>query len=271
MRARALGRACVVGGTAMAALLPAALVPRLTWLGASTPWWQLGVAVTAATLAVWAVRWSDRTLSPLGPDAAAPGARRRVAHDFPFQLARLGFLAALGAGGASTIALAATGTDASTALVAGVVTYLLMLPPVLGTYLLTRRALRPSTIEVSATTQPIGGLRQAVGMRLAFAVQLPVVVCAAGIVLVEQADGGRYARDVEAHARARWATLAARTLAALPDDARAPPPSPPSRRRPACTAAPIRRPRSPSSSSRPTRRAGGPGRCASAPWRCWGW
>ncbi len=219
MKARDLGRACVAGGTAMAALLPALLVPRLTWLGYSTPWWQLGVAITAATLAAWAVRWSDRTLSPLERDGASPAARRRVAHDFPFQLARLGFLAALGAGGASTIALAATGTDASTALVAGVVTYLLMLPPVLGTYLLTRRALRPSKIEVMATTHPIGGLRQAVGMRLAFAVQLPVVVCAAGIVLVEQADGGRYARDVETYARERWATLAERTVAALPDEA----------------------------------------------------
>ncbi len=219
MKARHLGRACVAGGAAMAALLPTLLVPRLTWLGASTPWWRLGVAVGAAGLAVWAIRWSDRTLAALTADRSSPPQRRRVAHDFPFQLARLGFLAALAGGSLTTIALAATGTHPSTALVAGVVTYLLMLPPVLGTYLLTRRALRPSVVEPVGTTRPIGGLRQAVGLRLAFAVQLPVVVCAAGIVLVEQTDGGRYARDVEANARERWATLARRTLAALPDDA----------------------------------------------------
>ncbi len=214
--ARAAGVGIAVG-VAVAVVLAAVLVPRLVWLGSLAEPWRVAVAMAGVACALWAMRWNRMALAPLTASLAGHLTRRRAAHDIPFRLARGGFGATVACGAGTTVALAIAGADATTALVAGVVTYLLLVLPVLGVYLWVRRALRSEAAGRDAGDGALGGLRQTVGMRLAFALQLPVAVCAAGIVLMEQSSGATYAADVATYHRERYATLLGRTLRALPD------------------------------------------------------
>ena len=208
-----IARLCAVGGIVVSTAAALWLVPELSWLGPGGRLWQAGMLAGAAIVSAALYVWTGHRLAPLATDGDE---RRRAAHDYPFRLARLGFLVSIGGGVGTSVVLWTYVGNPTSALVGGVVTYLLMVLPVLGVYLVTRRALR----RVAAGSGAIGGLRQAVSLRLAFAVQLPAVVCAAGIVLVEQSGGSAYGYALETYYRERYDTLLGRVLRTFDEDAR---------------------------------------------------
>jgi len=212
----AIARLCAVSGLVVSSALALWLVPQLSWLGEGASLWRAGMLGGAALASAALFVWTGYRLAALDGTGAE---RRRAAHDYPFRLARLSFAAAIG-GGAGTAAVLWTYVgDPTQALVGGVITYLLMVLPVLGVYLVTRRALHAAA-EGSPGAGPIGGLRQTVSLRLAFAVQLPAVVCAAGIVLVEQSGAAAYGYALETYYRERYDTLLGRVLRTFEDDER---------------------------------------------------
>jgi signal transduction histidine kinase len=210
-------RACLVGGVMVAASLAGWLVPRITWLGNQTGPWRIWLLGGAALFALAGLRWARPRLEPLTGDNEAR--RRQAAHDFPFRVARLFFAASVVAGLGTAVHLALSGQAAGQALVAGVITYLVLVLPVLGTYLVARRLLRSHAAGVRGGGA-LDAVRQPVALRLAFAVQLPVVVSAAGIVLVEQADGQAYARALEDYHRENWARSFDRAIRVVAQDQR---------------------------------------------------
>lgn len=214
LRPLVVARMCSLGGVVASTLLALWLVPQITALGGDTEGWRLGLTIAATLFGAALFGWTRLRLGVLDDPTADALTRRRAAHDFPFRLARLCFVAAVLAGIATATFLWWTGDDAARAAVSGAVTYLLLVFPVLGIYLLTRRALRPYAAGPPGAP-PVAGHRQTVALRLAFAVQLPVVVCAVGIVLVEQSNGNVYARDLETYARQRYDLLLGRTLRVL--------------------------------------------------------
>jgi signal transduction histidine kinase len=207
-----------VGTLALSAALAGMLVPSMAPIGeAITRWRQcLWVGTGLLTLLGW-IRTASH-LRGLGAAGTADVAARRAAHDFPFRLARSFFAAAV-LGGLGTFALLRLmlgGTHQ--ALVAGVITYLLLVLPAPLAYLLTRRALRPWAAGPPGAP-PVGGVRQTLAMRLAFAVQLPVVVCSVGIVIIEQSNGAAYDRALEDDYRETYVRIAQRVARHLPEDA----------------------------------------------------
>ncbi len=215
----AIARLCAVGGMLVSTALALWLVPQLSWLGAGARLWQAGMLVGALVVSAGLFVWTGRRLAALAATDAADPTRRRAAHDYPFRLARVSFLAAIGGGTGTTVVLWIYVGSPSQALVGGVITYLLMVLPVLGVYLVTRRALRAFAAGPPGAG-PVGGLRQPVALRLAFAVQLPAVVCAAGIVLVEQSGGYTYGYELEAYYRERYNTMLGRVLRTFDDEER---------------------------------------------------
>lgn len=217
LRPLQVARLCSAAGVLLATVLAVELVPRIAWLGDGVNTWRLGLCGGALAFIAGLVVWARVRLGGLDDRPPDDPVRRREAHDFPVRLARACFLAAVVAGIGTTAFLWGGPGGPARATVTGVVTYLLLVLPVLGVYLLSRRALRHHAAGPPGAP-PVAGGRQSVALRLAFAVQLPVVVCAVGIVLVEQSGGNAYDREVEAYHRQLYDHLVTRTLRLLDDD-----------------------------------------------------
>ena len=164
-----IARLCAVLGVMMATTVALLLLPQLCWLGEGALIWRGGMVIGGAFFALGIYVWTGERLAVIS-HPTMDLQRRRAAHDYPFQLARLCFLAAVFAGGGTIVVLWIYVGDRTGALVAGVITYLLLVLPVLGLYLVTRRALR-ATAAGPPGAGPAPGVRQPVGLRLAFAVQ----------------------------------------------------------------------------------------------------
>ena len=215
----AIARLCAVSGMLVSTALALWLVPQLSWLGDGARLWQAGMLAGALMVSAGLYVWTGLRLAALATADIADQTRRRAAHDYPFRLARVSFVAAIGGGVGTTAVLWIYVGSPSQALVGGVITYLLMVLPVLGVYLGTRRALRAAAAGPPGAG-PVGGLRQTVALRLAFAVQLPAVVCAAGIVLVEQSGGYTYGFALEDYYRQRYDNMLGRVLRTFEDEER---------------------------------------------------
>ncbi|MCB9530078.1 MAG: hypothetical protein H6703_13045 [Myxococcales bacterium] len=194
------------------------LVPLLAGRHAPGADWQLGYAlVTGATtlIGVWRI---GALLATLPAQPTADPHHRRLAHDFPVRLARSAFVGAVLCGVGTGAWLAHRGQPLGAAIATGAITYVVALLPVLGLYLVTRRLLRAHAAGPPGSG-PVLGLRQPVAGRLALAVQMPVAVCAAGLLLVQQSGGEAYGLDTTTYFVERTRTLQRRLAARLPDDA----------------------------------------------------
>ncbi|MCA9540825.1 MAG: HAMP domain-containing histidine kinase [Myxococcales bacterium] len=212
-----LGTGLIFGLWAGVTLL---LVPAITGEAIPTPAWPIAVGAGSAVFVGLLWLWMRRQLRALPPVPAVTAHDRRLAHDFPVRLARACFVGAVGAGLGTAAMLIGFGRGLTAAMVSGVICYLIALLPVLGAYLLARRALRPHAAGPPGAG-PIDGPRQSIAQRLTFAVQVPVVVCAAGLVLVQATDGQTYERAVDGYFVDRSEQLTTRIAAALPPEAAA--------------------------------------------------
>jgi len=181
--------------------------------------WQLGYAAASALATLFGAWRFGATLGPLPITPDADPAHRRIAHDFPARLTRAAFLAAIVCGLGTGAWLAARGQPLGTAIGTGAITYLLALLPVLGLYLVTRRLLRAHAAGPPGSG-PVHGLRQPVAARLALAIQMPLAVCAAGLLLVQQSTHEAYGDDATAYFVERTRTLHHRLAARLPEQTR---------------------------------------------------
>lgn len=208
--------AAVTASTALAAWL----VPEIAPLESAAGLWRTGLLWAAGAFMLGAVIWADREMRERPGRPVDDLTRRRLAHDFPFKLARVIFVGAVVAGAGTSSLLWERFASGGAAIVTGAITYLLVLLPAMPVYLIARRTLRAHAAGQPGAP-PLRALRQSVALRLVFAVQLPVVVCAVGIVLVEQSDAARYTQELEIFYRARYATLTNRTLGMLTPEDRA--------------------------------------------------
>ena len=187
----------VTFGVLTSVALPMGLVPHLLglvhigeWLLSMTVVGTLGVV----GVGLWSyrrVRWTD-----------SRGGARRSIHDIPFALAQavLGFAIAVGA--LTILVLWAVGHRVGLATSAGVVAYLLSALPVLGVYLFSRRRLAVLAVGDdlrSPLRTDAMGRRQSLRLRVLLAFQLPLVVSATGIVLVEHSDKTAYHQAVSVY------------------------------------------------------------------------
>ena len=215
LRLDALARTLSIHAGAVA--LTHRLVPMLIALDEAADGWRASLLwFGMATAGLLAFR-SLRDLAPLAHSPKGAPDRRTAAHDFPFQIAKLYFTVAV-VGGALTWAYLARFAPLSfpQTLAGAVTTYLLLALPVLLLYQTTRQRLRDEAAGPPGAG-PVKGVRQSVTLRVGLAVQLPVVVCMAGLVLVEQSNNQRYARDVNAFYEAQYTNVLARTLQLLPN------------------------------------------------------
>lgn len=191
-----------------------ALAPLIIDLEGAAAAWAQGLRVYGLAMAgamVWRTR---QDLAPLTTHAPGDAARRRAAHDFPFDIAKLCFTSAILAGALTWPYLTRFSTlTLPQALSGAVITYLLLALPVLFIYHVVRRVLR----NEAAGAGPVPGTRQSIRLRVVLAVQLPVVICMAGLVLVEQSNAQRHSRDVNAFFEQQYTNLLGRVLRVLPD------------------------------------------------------
>lgn len=211
-------RLCALATLGLSAALAGTLVPTMAPLGEAITRWRQCLWVGTGLLMLLAWVRAAHHLRALGAAGTADAAARRAAHDYPFRLARAFFgMAVLGGLGTFALLGRMLGTG-DLPLVAGVITYLLLVLPAPLAYLLTRRALRPWAAGPPGAP-PVGGVRQSLALRLAFAVQLPVVVCSVGIVLIEQSNGAAYDRALEDDYRATYVRIVERVARHLPQNA----------------------------------------------------
>ncbi|MHC4836592.1 MAG: sensor histidine kinase [Planctomycetota bacterium] len=221
MTAATRAQAWAVGVSIASAITGASVVPILTPLGSDTGVWQRMMLGGGAVFCLALAAWSHRRLRPIRDEPAPSPMRRLAAHDYPFLLARGMFVGAVLAGAFSGAWLVGhPAFEVADAIVTGVVTYLMLLLFVLGQYLGSRAILRDEAAGPSGAV-PVLGMRQSIPLRLAFAVQLPVVVCVAGIVLVEQSGEQVYAAAVGDFYQQQYADALDRVLAATPEGDRA--------------------------------------------------
>ncbi len=190
-------------------------VPFIIELEAAASAWVRGLSAYGLLIVGLLLRQTALGLGPLGRHAPGSDARRRAAHDLPFSLARLTFVAAV-LGGALTWPYL-TRFSALTlpqTLAGAVTTYLLLALPVIFVFDFARRSLRD---EAAGDGPMPDALRQPLGLRVALAVQLPIVVCMAGLVLVEQSNAQRHSRDVNAFFERQYTQVLARALSTLPE------------------------------------------------------
>ncbi len=208
-----------LAGVAAGAALALLLVPLLSATVASTPLWRRWLLTVAALFGPCIVLWCRIALRPLLEPGADPAARRRAAHDFPFRVARLCFGAALGSGVATGAGLwLKHREEPAAALAAGVVTYLVLVLPIIAIYLGARQVLhREAAGPVGAG--PVPGVRQSVRLRLALAVQFPVVVSMAGLVMVEQYNDIAYHHAQSRFYQEQYTQALSRVLLTLKDPA----------------------------------------------------
>lgn len=205
-----------VGATYAAGIaLTVQCVPVIIDLETAASTWIRGLSAYGLVMIALLVRQTAQGLAPLAAHPPGAAARRRAAHDLPFALARLTFVAAV-LGGALTWPYL-TRFSALTlpqALAGAVTTYLLLALPVIFIYDLARRMLR----DEAAGEGPLpDALRQPLGLRVALAVQLPIIVCMAGLVLVEQSNAQHHSRDVNHFFERQYTQVLSRALATLPE------------------------------------------------------
>lgn len=207
----AAATAVTLAGVASGVGLALLLVPRLTGIVATTPLWRRSVLVAAALLMPLLIAWCAWALRPLRQPTTL-AACRRAALDFPFRVARLCVAAALLSGVATGAGLwGAHPDEPAAALAAGVVTYLVLVLPVIAIYLGTRQALYPA----AAGDAPVRSVRQPVGLRLMLAFQFPVIVSMAGLVLVDQYNDIAYHRTLARFYQEQYAQALSRVLLSL--------------------------------------------------------
>jgi|JI10StandDraft_1071094.scaffolds.fasta_scaffold88250_2 signal transduction histidine kinase len=210
-------RLVATAGTALAATFPAFLAPYLAGFGPATRSWQGGIILCGAVTAAAVGLWSRGALPHRTEDAATPEACL-AARTFPLRLTRGLFWVAILASIASAVALTRS-LGASAALLPAVIIYLMLLLPIAGLYFVTSGLLRTLAQAPADLHVPAGG-RQPIALRLTLAVQLPVLLCALGMVLVEQTAGTRYEQAIEQYGRERYGRLLDRVLGVLPPSAR---------------------------------------------------
>ncbi|MCK6571956.1 HAMP domain-containing histidine kinase [Myxococcota bacterium] len=212
VRRVALGVGAIyAAGTALAVQC----VPFIIELESAASAWVRGLSAYGLLMVALLLRQTSTGLAPLTSHPPGADARRRAAHDLPFTLARLAFVAAV-LGGALTWPYL-TRFSALTlpqALAGAVTTYLLLALPVIFIYDVARRLLRDEAAGEGALPD---ALRQPLGLRVALAVQLPIIVCMAGLVLVEQSNAQRHSRDVNTFFERQYTQVLARALTTLPD------------------------------------------------------
>ncbi len=177
-------------GIASSVALPAVLLPYLLGLSYIGEW--LGTMATVGVLGVLSVGlWSHRRVQRAGPDASVRGS----IHDIPFALAQavLGFAVVVGV--LTFLVLWSVGHRLGVATSAAVIAYLLSAVPVLGVYLFSRRRLSSLVVPDAGRAMEMGR-RQSLRLRVLLAFQLPLVVSATGIVLVEHSDKTAYHQAV---------------------------------------------------------------------------
>jgi signal transduction histidine kinase len=189
-------------------------VPIIIDLEEAAGAWSRGLRAYGVGLALVLAWRAFGELSPLRDRPPGDPERRRAAHDYPFQTARLCFTSAI-LGGALTWPYLTrfSGLTLPQTLAGAVTTYLLLALPVLFIYHATRQLLRAE----AAGEGPVPGTRQSVRLRVVLAVQLPVVICMAGLVLVEQSNAQRHNRDVNAFFDQQYTNVLGRVLRVLPD------------------------------------------------------
>ncbi len=169
-------------------------VPELSGPRSPGPEWQLAYGLTALAVIVLAQLWVGRPLRRLEGTPTADPEHRRLAHDFPVELVRGGFGAALCFGLATSLWMLAHGRSGGDAVAVGAITYVVALWPVLGLYLGARRILRRHAAGPPGAG-PVRGLRQTLVGRLALTLQVPVVICAVGLLLVQEGNSEAYATE----------------------------------------------------------------------------
>lgn len=193
------------------------LVPELTGARGPGSDWQLAYALAALAAVLFAQLWMGRPLGRLGPRPGPDPDHRRLAHDFPLELVRGGFVSALFFGAATAAWQWADHHPLGSAVATGAITYVVALWPVLALYLGARRLLRGHAAGPPGAG-PVRGERQPLGGRLALALQIPVVICAVGLLIVQQGNAEDYAADAGDYFTERLRTLHHRARHLLPDD-----------------------------------------------------
>ncbi|MEZ4468062.1 MAG: histidine kinase dimerization/phospho-acceptor domain-containing protein, partial [bacterium] len=190
------------------------LTPMLAAFDPTPTAWRASLLAGGGLLSAAVGIWSLRALPAGRTDAVG----RRAALDFPLKLTRILFGASVVAG-LATLPLLGPVMRASDALLPALVLYLMLLLPTAGLYFLTSVLLRPLS-TTPAGEVPAAGLRQGITLRLSLAVQLPVLLCALGMIVVEQTSGVAYEHRIEAYARERYGRTLERLLGALSGEAR---------------------------------------------------
>lgn len=204
------------GAAAIAATV--LLVPRLAGLYAPGLDWQIGYAlITGVTTLVGALALGP-ALGPLPAHPTADPRHRRIAHDIPARLTGSGFIGAVLCGLGTGAWLYQSGQPLSAAIGTGAITYIIAVLPVFALYLVTRRLLRAHAAGPPGAG-PVTGRRQNIATRLALAIQMPIAICAAGLLLVQESNSARYAADATDYFVERTHRLHQRLARRLPDDA----------------------------------------------------
>lgn len=192
-------------------------VPELSGPRAPGRDWQIFYAAGALLTLALAQVWMGRPLRRLGARPTADPEHRRLAHDFPVELVRGGFGGALAFGLVTAVWMLARGGPAGDAVAVGAITYVVALWPVLGLYLGARHILRRHAAGPPGAG-PVRGIRQPLAGRLALALQVPVVICAVGLLLVQEGNSEAYAVEAGAYFTERLERMARAVEEQLPGE-----------------------------------------------------
>ena len=189
----------VTMGLITSVLLPALLVPRLLGL-VHVGQWRLAMTALGLVGIVGVGLWNHRR----SRDSAGRAGEGHSIQDLPFALAQVVFGFAVFVGAVTVLVLWAVGHRLGLATSAGVVAYLLSALPVLVVYLVSRRGLSGLVPEIADVTESgeitaTKGRRQSLRLRVLLAFQLPLVVSATGIILVEHSDKTAYHQAVHVY------------------------------------------------------------------------
>ena len=172
----------------------------------------LGVSF-AGGLALWT------TNARIGEALESTAAERRcAAHNYPFVVMRACFLYGVLAGTCVCASQLIRSVELGVAITTGVLTYLITLQLNLVLYLYLRRLLKP---DVATAQQSVtDGARQSIRMRMLIMMQVPVVLCGIGIVLVQQLSDNQRIEALEAIQLELNNATARRASMVLPPQAR---------------------------------------------------
>ncbi|MGC6417139.1 MAG: sensor histidine kinase [Bradymonadia bacterium] len=199
--------------TGLTALLLSAVAPAATFdTTLSFVLIALGVSF-ASGLAVWT------THARIGETLESTESERRcAAHTYPFSIMRACFLYGVFAGTSICITQLVRSIELGVAITTGVLTYLITLQLNLVLYLYLRRLLKP---DAAITQHKVtDGARQSIRMRMLIMMQVPIVLCGIGIVLVQQASDSQRVEALETVQLELYNTTARRAAMVLPPQSR---------------------------------------------------